>query len=137
MNRRSKIIGIILALALPIIGIPFVRWYIGEMKLSREKNRPHAPAKMYAQGTKEIVNIYGEKEMDSVYHAIPDLKLETQSGDSLELDSLRGAVLARRDNDLAVCQRKHGLKEIAQVDAVALQTGHATRAQRNVAVLQR
>ena len=92
MNRRSKIIAIILALALPIFGIPFVRWYISEMKLSREKNRPHAPAKMFAQGVAEKINIYGEKEMDSVYHAIPSLKLETQSGDSLELDSLHGNI---------------------------------------------
>lgn len=92
MNRRTKIIGIILALAFPILLVPFARWYVSEMKLSREKNRPHPPAKMFAQGTMDIVNIYGEKERDSVYHTVPDLKLETQSGDSLELDSLRGNI---------------------------------------------
>lgn len=78
--------------ALPIILVPFAKWYVGEMSLSREKNRPHAPRKMYAEGTKERTDAKGNKEIDSVYHVIPNLKLETQSGDSLELDSLRGKI---------------------------------------------
>ena len=92
MFKRNKALALVLAVALPVFVIFFAKWYIGVMNLSREKNRPHAPAKMFAEGVQEVTNPNGTKEIDSVYHTIPDLKLETQSGDSLDLDSLRGSI---------------------------------------------
>jgi len=92
MFKRNKALALVLAVALPVFVIFFAKWYIGVMNLSREKNRPHAPAKMFAEGVQEVTNPNGTKEIDSVYHTIPDLRLETQSGDSLDLDSLRGSI---------------------------------------------
>lgn len=47
---------------------------------------------MFATGAVERVNGKGEKVIDSVYHTIPNYKFQTQNGDSLELDSLRGNI---------------------------------------------
>lgn len=114
MNTRAKnIFGIILVIVIPIVGIVLSSWYIpqmfnpklkmglteylgkwlsGEMNYTARKNRPHAPGKMFALGVQEVKNLKGEKVMDSVYHLIPNAKFETQSGDSLEMDSLRGTI---------------------------------------------
>ena len=54
--------------------------------------RPKSPHKMFAVGAKESVNEKGEKVVDSIYKVIPDYKFQTQSGDSLELDSLHGNI---------------------------------------------
>ena len=68
------------------------QWFSGKMNYNMRENRPHAPAKMFAEGVVEATNLKGEKIMDSVYHVIPDARFETQSGDSLDLDSLRGNI---------------------------------------------
>ena len=54
--------------------------------------RPKSPHKMFAVGARESVNEKGEKVIDSIYKVIPDYKFQTQSGDSLELDSLHGNI---------------------------------------------
>ena len=54
--------------------------------------RPKSPHKQYAIGANESVNEKGEKVIDSVYRVIPNYKFQTQSGDTLELDSLRGNI---------------------------------------------
>ncbi len=54
--------------------------------------RPKAPPKRYAIGIKESVDEKGQKVIDSIYRVIPNYKFQTQSGDSLELDSLRGNI---------------------------------------------
>ncbi len=91
-SNRSKLIALFIVLFVPPFVVFFSKWYVGEMNLSRDKNRPHAPGKMFAEGTAEFTNVQGKKVTDSVYHVIPNLKFETQSGDSLELDSLRGNI---------------------------------------------
>lgn len=79
-------------IVLPVGLTFFFKWYIEKQNLSREQNRPHPPGKYFAVGVKETVDADGEKSIDSVYHTIPNMKFETQSGDSLELDSLRGKI---------------------------------------------
>lgn len=112
-KRLPKIIPILLVIIVPIFGVVFSSWYIpqlfnpklkmsfteyigqwfsGKMNYNMRENRPHAPAKMFAEGVTEVTNLKGEKVMDSVYHVIPTAKFQTQSGDSLELDSLRGNI---------------------------------------------
>lgn len=54
--------------------------------------RPKAPHKKYAIGVKESVDEKGQKVYDSIYRVIPNYKFQTQSGDSLELDSLHGNI---------------------------------------------
>lgn len=54
--------------------------------------RPKAPPRMFSEGATETVNDKGEKVTDSVYHVVPNFKFQTQNGDSLELDSLRGSI---------------------------------------------
>ncbi|MBL0309785.1 MAG: SCO family protein [Bacteroidetes bacterium] len=90
--KRNKIIGLILAIAAPVVLTFFFKWYIEKQNLSREQNRPHSPGKMFASGVQETTDFDGEKSVDSVYHSIPNMKFETQSGDSLALDSLRGKI---------------------------------------------
>ena len=54
--------------------------------------RPKAPHKQYAIGLDSSVNDKGEKVYDSTFRVIPNFKFQTQSGDSLELDSLHGNI---------------------------------------------
>ncbi len=68
------------------------KWWSGEMNYDQRKNRPMAPRKMFPTGTREVINAKGKTVIDSVYHIIPNLKFETQSRDSFELDSLRGKI---------------------------------------------
>lgn len=112
-QKLAKYFSLALIILVPIFGVVFSSWYIpqlfnpklkmpfteymtkwfsGEMNYTARKNRPHAPFKMFAEGVTEVTNLKGEKVMDSVYHTIPNAKFETQSGDSLELDSLRGTI---------------------------------------------
>jgi protein SCO1/2 len=106
-------IGLALIIIIPIFGVVFSSWYIpqlfnpklkmsfteyigkwfsGKMNYDMRENRPHAPRKMFAEGAVEVTDLDGKKIMDSVYHVIPNWKFETQRGDSLELDSLRGSI---------------------------------------------
>ncbi len=112
-RRFPRIIAILLVTLVPLFGVVFSSWYIpqlfnpklkmsfphyisqwfsGKMNYNMRENRPHAPRKMFAEGVAEATNLKGEKIMDSVYHVIPGAKFETQSGDSLDLDSLRGNI---------------------------------------------
>ena len=68
------------------------KWFSGRMNYDMRDNRPRAPRKMFAEGVTEVTNLKGKKILDSVYHLIPTAKFETQNGDSLELDSLRGNI---------------------------------------------
>jgi protein SCO1/2 len=54
--------------------------------------RPKTPPKLFPTGVVEQLNEKGETVIDSVYHVVPNFKFQTQSGDSLELDSLRGNI---------------------------------------------
>ncbi|MFM2305837.1 MAG: hypothetical protein RLZZ367_506 [Bacteroidota bacterium] len=116
MKKESRFpnwVGIVFIIVVPIVGVVFSSWYIpqlfnpklkmsfteyisqltsGKMNYNMRENRPRAPRKMFAEGTRERIDIDGKKVIDSVYHTIPNVKLETQSGDSLELDSLRGNI---------------------------------------------
>jgi protein SCO1/2 len=112
-RRFPRILAILLVTLIPIFGVVFSSWYIpqlfnpklkmpfteylaqwfsGKMNYNMRENRPQAPSKMFAEGVVEATTPKGEKVMDSVYHIIPTAKFETQSGDSLELDSLRGNI---------------------------------------------
>lgn len=112
-RRFPRIIAILLVTLVPLFGVVFSSWYIpqlfnpklkmsfpayisqwfsGKMNYNMRENRPTAPRKMFAEGVVEATNLKGEKIMDSVYHVIPGALFETQSGDSLDLDSLRGNI---------------------------------------------
>ncbi|HLP21791.1 MAG TPA: SCO family protein [Chitinophagales bacterium] len=112
-GRFPRWLAITLVVFLPIFGVVFSSWYIpqlfnpklkmsfpeyisqwfsGKMNYNMRENRPKAPGKKFAEGAVEAVDLQGKPFMDSVYHVIPNAKFETQSGDSLELDSLRGTI---------------------------------------------
>jgi len=86
MNEKNlKIVALFIVLILPV-------FFLLVFKPLSKIPRPKAPHKMFATGVKEIINDKGDKVMDSTYHVIPNFKLQTQSGDSLELDSLYGNI---------------------------------------------
>jgi protein SCO1/2 len=84
-SKRIMVFTLFLVIALPF-GFYLLFQPLGKIK------RPKAPAKQYGIGVVERLNARGEKFYDSVYHVIPNYKFQTQSGDSLELDSLRGSI---------------------------------------------
>ncbi|MDB5284011.1 MAG: hypothetical protein JWO06_3086 [Bacteroidota bacterium] len=84
-DKRLKILALGIVLALPVFFL-LVFQPLGKIR------RPHSPQKMFAEGTVESTNDKGEKVFDSVYHVIPNLKFQTQNGDSLALDSLHGNI---------------------------------------------
>ena len=84
-DRRLKILALSIVLIMPVFFL-LVFQPLGKIP------RPKAPHKQYALGVKESVNAKGEKVIDSVYRVIPNFKFQTQSGDSLELDSLHGNI---------------------------------------------
>ena len=86
MNEKNlKILALFIVLILPV-------FFLLVFKPLSKIPRPKAPHKLFATGVKEITNDKGDKVMDSTYHVIPNFKLQTQSGDSLELDSLYGNI---------------------------------------------
>lgn len=84
-EKRLKILALGVVLVMPVFFL-LVFQPLGKIA------RPKAPAKMFATGTTPSTNAKGEKGLDSTYHKIPDFKFQTQSGDSLELDSLHGSI---------------------------------------------
>jgi len=84
-EKKLKIVALFIVLILPV-------FFLLVFKPLSKIPRPKAPHKMFATGVKEIINDKGDKVMDSTYHTIPNFKLQTQSGDSLELDSLYGNI---------------------------------------------
>lgn len=112
-RRFPSWLGVVLILFVPVFGVLFSSWYIpqlfnpklkmsfteyinqlvsGKLNYNMRENRPHAPRKLFALGVKERTDIDGSKVVDSVYHVIPNGRFETQSGDTIELDSLRGNI---------------------------------------------
>ncbi len=94
------------------------QWFSGKMNYNMRENRPTAPHKMFAEGVAAATNLKGEKVMDSINHIIPDAKFETQSGDSLQLDSLRGSIYVA-DFFFASCpgicpKMNHNLERVQQ-----------------------
>jgi protein SCO1/2 len=86
MNEKYlKVLAVAVVLVMPVF---FILVFQPLSKIPR----PKSPHKQFAIGTKEMVNAKGEKVVDSVYRVIPNYKFQTQSGDSLELDSLRGSI---------------------------------------------
>ena len=86
MNEKNlKILALFIILILPV-------FFLLVFKPLSKIPRPKAPHKLFATGVKETTNDKGDKVMDSTYHVIPNFKLQTQSGDSLELDSLYGNI---------------------------------------------
>lgn len=84
-DKRLRILALAIVLVMPVFFL-LVFQPLGKIP------RPKAPHKQYAIGVKESVNDKGEKIYDSIYRVIPDYKFQTQSGDSLELDSLHGNI---------------------------------------------
>lgn len=86
MNEKNlKIFAVAIVLILPV-------FFLLVFKPLSKIPRPKSPRKMFATGVRESVNERGEKVLDSTYHVVPNLKLQTHSGDSLELDSLFGNI---------------------------------------------
>jgi protein SCO1/2 len=75
MNPKFRVLALAAVIAVPAFFILLFR------PLSKIP-RPKSPRPMFAIGTTE--------SGDTAFHKIPNLKLATQSGDSLELDSLGG-----------------------------------------------
>lgn len=84
-HKKFRILGLTIVIVLPVV-------FFLVFQPLRKVPRPRLPKKYYPLGVKEELNSKGEKVIDSVYHTIPNLKLQTQIGDSLELDSLRGSI---------------------------------------------
>jgi protein SCO1/2 len=84
-DKRLKVLAIGIVLVMPVFFL-LVFQPLGKIP------RPKAPHKQYATGVTESVNEKGEKIPDSTYRVIPNYKFQTQSGDSLELDSLHGNI---------------------------------------------
>ena len=84
-DKRLKMLALAIVLVMPVFFL-LVFQPLGKIR------RPHSPSKMFAEGVKESTNDKGEKVFDSVYHLIPNLKFQTQNGDSLMLDSLHGNI---------------------------------------------
>ena len=84
-EKRLKIFALFIVLIMPV-------FFLLVFKPLGKIPRPKAPHKMFATGVKESTNGRGEKVFDSTFHVIPNYKFQTQSGDSLELDSLRGNI---------------------------------------------
>jgi len=84
-DKRFKVIAIGIVLVMPVFFL-LVFQPLGKIP------RPKAPHKQFATGAIESVNEKGERVMDSTYRVIPNYKFQTQSGDSLELDSLHGNI---------------------------------------------
>lgn len=77
MNPRLRILAIIAVIAVPVVFFLLFR------PLAKVP-RPKPPKPMFALGLDE--------KGDTVYHTIPDFKLQTQFGDSLVADSLAGKI---------------------------------------------
>lgn len=89
--KTSNKTALAIAFILPILLAVFVPRILQWMNLSREQNQYiKMPEKMYAIDTVQLVDHEGKMVVDSVYHRVPNMKFQTQSGDSLELDSLQG-----------------------------------------------
>lgn len=73
-----------------VVGLPILFYFL--FKPLSKVPRPKTPPKMFALGTGEFTDYKGDTYTDSIYHTIPNMKLETHTGDSLELDSLRGTI---------------------------------------------
>lgn len=84
-DKRLRVLALAIVLVMPVFFL-LVFQPLGKIP------RPKAPHKQYAIGVKESVNDKGEKVFDSVYRVIPNFKFQTQSGDSLALDSLHGNI---------------------------------------------
>lgn len=82
-NRRFNILAIIVALAIPAILGLLVPNLLDVLNLSRKSTHGiRLPQRYFAQGV-------DPKTQDTIYHTVPNYKFQTQSGDSLALDSLR------------------------------------------------
>lgn len=89
--KKSNQTALAIAVILPILLAVFVPRILQFMNLSREQNKfIKMPGKMYAIDTVQLIDYEGKMVVDSVYHKVPNMKFQTQSGDSLELDSLKG-----------------------------------------------
>ena len=73
-----------------VIALPFFFFFMFK-PLSKIK-RPKTPQRLYATDTLQVLDDKGNLKIDSVYHRIPNSKLQTLNGDSLELDSLAGNI---------------------------------------------
>lgn len=86
MNQNKlRILGLGIVLVLPVFFFFLFR------PLSKVP-RPKAPKPLFPVDTIHIKNDKGEVAVDTLYHVIPSQKFQTQNGDSLELDSLRGSI---------------------------------------------
>jgi protein SCO1/2 len=84
-DKRLKVLALAIVLIMPVFFL-LVFQPLGKIP------RPKAPHKQYAIGVKESVDDKGQKVYDSIYRVIPNYKFQTQSGDSLMLDSLHGNI---------------------------------------------
>lgn len=91
--KKSNQTALAITIILPVLLAVFVPRILEWMHLSREQNKfIKFPQKMYAIDTVQLIDYKGNMVVDSVYHRVPNMKFQTQSGDSLELDSLKGSL---------------------------------------------
>lgn len=89
------------------------------MKLGKEGDRSITlPKPMFPAGTVQMLDKEGNLRIDTVYHVVPNLKFQTQNGDSLELDSLRENIYVA-DFFFATCpgicpKLSHSLERVQQ-----------------------
>lgn len=82
-SEKLRVWALVLVIGLPVF---FILTFRGLKKIPR----PKTPQPMFTDSLEVKKNLYGEIDTLAVYHRIPNLKFETQFGDTLELDSLKG-----------------------------------------------
>lgn len=92
-NRKKNIFGVSIALILPVILLITVPILLNKCKLDRKSSQMvKAPPRLFPVGVNETTDEKGKKQVDTIYQKVPNYKFQTQNGDTLELDSLRGNV---------------------------------------------
>ncbi len=82
--NKSAILGLMLAILLPLAGFLLVKWYGGDAV--------HMPAR-YFYDRVDTVNHDGRIQIDTVWHHVKNIQFTNQLGKTVTFDSLKGKIL--------------------------------------------
>ena len=83
MNKRA-ILGLMLAILLPLTGFLLVKWY--------SEDTVHMPRRYFFDGV-DTVTRNGKKTVDTAWHHVKNMTFTNQLGKEITLDSLKGKIL--------------------------------------------
>ena len=84
MNKKA-ILGLMLALVLPIAGYFIVKYY--------SENTVHMPAKYFTPDTVVVSEKNGKTVTDTIWHKVKNIEFTNQLGKKVSLNDLRGRIL--------------------------------------------